>query len=1026
MLMLFLSLLVVGGVAWHGIPLQLLPEGADPPFLYVWLSYPNASPVENLERIGVPVEELLWTIKGVKLIQSRSRDTGCGIFIEFSQTADMNVAYLAVRDRLERVRPELPDDLRYIYIWRWSESDNPILYFTISITGNYENPYRLVTEEVVKKIERVDGVAKVEVWGGNEKMIRIEFILDRLKAYNIEIGSLMEELRRADFAIASGSVYDGDRELMLRADGRISNLEQLGDLPIQGAALHLKDIAEISYSEPRVNWIQRIGRKEGIEIGVYKTADANTIILSEELAQVVNDIAGMPYMAGMHFDVLFDQGEYITQSLSNLQEAGIWGALFAVIVLFLFLRRLRMTLFITLAIPLSLLTTVTCLYFMGWSLNIITLSGLMICVGLVVDNAIVVVESIHTSRQQGLSHRKAAVAGAHEVALAITLATLTTIVVFLPLMLMSGDRMLAFFLKRIGMPVIFALLTSLVAALLFIPLAVNRFALSGESQEPVLIKKGSYKIEKLVRWVLNHRADTFLIMTLLLASISIPMQKVVSTDQEQGNINDLQFSLRFPAYYSLEAVDSTMCYFEDQLYARAEEYNIKTVLTGFRRGYGRIEVFMQDEKDRLWLVQGLRRITRRLGLWKLPVLERREIIKDLKEWLKPPPDVEMFTSWSSGEGEEDAVHVTVYGEDTKKLLVIAEDVKRRLVRLEGALSVDIDLETAADEVIIQFNRDNTSRFGVDPFQASFGLISLMRGVNLPDIRIDGYDISAVVELREEDRATLAQVMNLPVNGDGGEVIRLDDVAAVSYGRGLGQITRENRRTRIRIKITTTEDDLKKLSKSIDASLAGLALPPGYEWNKGRRFVDIEEAGKERNQSWMLALMFVFLVMGALFESFTLPWCVIVTVPFSFFGVWWFLLITGTQFGLMAGIGVIILIGVVVNNAIVLVDRVNKLRQEGMERDEALAVASRQRFRPIAMTALTTIMGLVPMSVGDAALIGIPYAPMGRAIIGGMLTATVTTPIIVPLAYSLIDDFQLWIKRYVHSMKSVKEKERNLR
>ena len=1022
MLMVFISMLVVGVVVWLRIPLKLLPEGVDPPFLYVYLSYPNSSPIENQERIGIPVEEALWTVKGIKRINSRSRNNSCGMLLEFNQTVDMDVAYLSIRDRLERVRPELPDDLRYIYIWRWSDSDEPILYISISITGNYDDPYRLVEEEVVKRLERVDGVAKVDIWGGNRKMIRIEFILDRLKAYNVDIGRLMRELNNADFALAGGNVTDGSHEFLVRASGRLKSLEDLRNLPVFSSDLHLGDIAEISYSAPRRTWIQRVGRQEAIEIGVYKEADANTIELSRELREILSEISGFPHLAGMQFDCLFDQGEYISKSLNNLQQAGLWGAFFAVIVLFLFLRRLRMTLFITLAIPLSLLTTVIVLYFMGWSLNIITMSGLMICVGLVVDNAIVVVESIHTSRQQGMSHRQAAVAGAHEVGLAITLATLTTMVVFLPLMLMSGDRMLAFFLQRIGGPVIFALLASLMMALLFIPLAVHRFALSGTTSEPKLIEKGSFKIEQVVRWVLAHRGDTFLILILLMISISIPMQKVVSTDQENSNINDLRFSFRFPPYYNLTAVDSTMANYENELYERAEKYNIKTVVTGFRRGYGRMRVFMNAAGDRLWFMQGLRRLAKKTGLLKTTRMDRDEIIEDIKEWLEPPPDVEMHTSWSSGENEEDVSYVTVYGDDTRKLLEIAEDVKRRLQLIPEAFSVDIDLETSIDEVRIRFDREKTSRFEVDPLMAATGLISLMRGVRLPDIRMDGYDIMAMVELREEDRETLAQVMNLPVTGGKGEVIRLDDIAGVGYDRGLGQINRENRRTRIRLKITTGEDDLHELSKSIDASLTGLSLPPGYEWGKGSRFEAIEDAARERSQAWMLAVMFVFLLMGALFESFLLPWCVIVTVPFSFFGVWWFLFLTGTQFGLMAGIGVIILIGVVVNNAIVLVDRVNKLRAEGVERNEALAVASRQRFRPIVMTAMTTIMGLVPMAVGDASLIGIPYAPMGRAIIGGMLTATITTPIVVPLTYSLIEDFKLWVSGYISTVSFPRRRE----
>lgn len=1013
-MMLFLSLLVVGVVAWFGIPLQLFPAGFDPPFLHIWMSYPNASPIENQERIGIPTEEHLWTVKGVKRIRTRSNSDGCSIRIEFIQSVDMNVAYQAVRDRLERLRPEIPDDLRYIYIWRYSESDDPILWFGISVIGSYDDPYRLISEGVVKKLERVDGVAKVEMWGGTPKMVRIEFILDRLKAYKVDIVNLMRELRGADFALACGSIDDGEQELLIRVDGRIKSLDDLINLPIRGSSLSLGDVGSVTYSEPQRRWIQRIGGEEAVEVGVFKVSDANTVELSAKVKKIIEEIAATPEMGGLQFDILFSQGEYIEQSLNNLKEAGIWGALFAIAVLFFFLRRLRMTLFITMAIPISLLVTVTCFYFMGWSLNIITLSGLMLCVGLVVDNAIVVVENIHTSQQQGISRKQAAISGAHEVGLAITLATMTTMVVFLPIMFMSGDRMQAFFLKRIGMPVIFALLASLMTALLFIPLAVNRISILSASKEHALITKSTHFVEKTVRWLLVNRGHTLLVMILLLGSIAIPLQKVISTDQESGNINDVYLSFRFPAYYSIEAVDSVMTNYEEQVYARADKYRVKTVVTGLRRGYGRMRIFIHSKKDRLWFSEGLTRVAKKLRLMKTATLEHKEIVEDIKEWLEPPPDVDMRANWRRSR-EEDAVYVTVYGEDTEKLLGIANDLKRRIELIPEALTVDIDLESSSDEVHIHFDRERTSRTGVDPFLAATGLVNLMRGVSLQDLRMDGHEIAASAELREADRKTLAQVMNLPVTGSRGEVIRLDDVAGVKYGRGLGSITRENRRTRMRLEIATTEDDLEKLSDAIDASLSGMSLPADYEWSKGERFRSLEEASRERNQSWMLAVMFVFLILGALFESFLLPWCVIITVPFSFFGVYWFLYLTGTQFGVMSGIGVIILIGVVVNNAIVLVDRVNRLRNQGMARDDALAIAARQRFRPIAMTALTTIMGLFPMAVGDANLIGIPYAPMGRAIIGGMLNATVTTPIIVPLVYSFIDDFKNWFGRYAKSV-----------
>ncbi|MBT7617683.1 MAG: efflux RND transporter permease subunit [Calditrichaeota bacterium] len=1015
MIMLFLSLVVLGVVTWFGIPVQLLPGGFNTPFLRVWLAYPNASPVENMERIGVPVEESFWTIKGVKRIHTRARSNGCSIRMEFGQDIDMDVAYLEARDRLERVKPELPDDFRFSYIYRYSESDQPILYFGISVTGDYEDPDRLVEEEVVKPLERIDGVAKVEMWGGNAKMVRIEFELDKLQKHNVNVSALMRELRNADFAVAGGKISDGGRELLVRADGRISSLDELRMLPVKGPNIRLQDVAEVSYSPRKRSWIQRIDRRKAIQIGVFKESEANTVATADELRKALSTISAAPILGGFDFNILFDQGKLITDSLNNLMMAGLWGGFFAVLVLIYFMRRLRMTLFITLAIPISLMVTVTALYFMGWSLNIITLSGLMICVGLVVDNAIVVVENIQTLKQKGYSNLNAAVEGGTEVGLAITLATLTTAVVFLPLILMSGNRMMAFYMLRIGMPVIIALVASLFVALLFIPLAVNHFALSKKSSPNRWIEAGSRRIGSLVGWVLNHRRDTVLILLLMLSSTSIPMKYVVSTDEEEGNINDFQLRFLFPAYYSHARIDSTLNWYEDYLFDKKEDYDIKTVVTGFRRGYARMQVFLEEPEKKIWFINALQSTGRRLHIYKPEKLTRKEIIEEIKEKLEPPPGVEMFTSWQR-RGEEDAVHVSIYGEDTKKLLDLSNDVRIRLEKIEGVVSVETDLESSAEEIQVRFNPEETARYNVDPAQTAYGLNSLIRGVNLPDIIFNGHEIAMLAELREEDRASLVQLLNLPVAGDVGTQVKIGDVADVSYDRGIGEIHRDNGRTRIRLKVVTTEEDIHKFSRRITNVLADMNFPTGYEWGKGHRFQSVEDATEERSQAWLLAITFVLLLMGALFESFFLPWAVIVTVPLSFFGVWWMMLVTGTQFGVMAGIGAIILIGVVVNNAIVLLDKVNRLIKQGVPRDEALKLAAELRFRPILLTALTTIMGLLPMAMGSASLIGIPYAPMGRAIIGGMLTATITTPIVVPLVYSLIDDLKIRFQSFVSDLK----------
>ncbi|MBM3325539.1 MAG: efflux RND transporter permease subunit [Calditrichaeota bacterium] len=1057
--MLLISLVVVGFVSWWAIPLRLLPEGLNPPFLWLWIGYPNASPEENQEQIARPIEELLWTVKGIKEINARCHSNGVNMWLEFTQSADMDVAYLQVRDRMERARAELPSDLRYYRIHRYSENDEPIIYFGISITGHYDDPYRLVEEEVVKPLQRIDGVAAVEMWGGQSKQVRVELQLDRLKALNVNIGEVVRRLRQADFAVSAGSIEDGGTRYFVRIDERLNNLEKLEQLPIGTAksynlnsaqpagmniadelsaqfsddagvenppiVIYLKDIARISYSAPPMQWIQRIGRRDAIQMGIFKQSEANTVELCQHLNAVIDEMEDNPHLKGLKFEVLFDQGKFIRNSLNNLIDSGLWGGLFAIIVLFYFLRRVRMTVFVAAAIPVTILATVIYLYFIGWSLDVITLSGLMICVGMVVDNAIVVTENIHTRKSHGDEARTAALVGAQEVALAITLATGTTMVVFLPIMLMSGDRIFSFYMLRIGMPVIVSLAASLLVALLFIPLAVQRFSgldrsHNGKSKSSdfnpptkvTFIERVGQSVEHLVRQVLNNRSNTLIILLLILGTTALPMSQTIHTDEEEGNINDFHLRMRFPVYYTLAQIDSVMRNLERQLYAKADRYDVRTVVTGCRRGFGRMRVFLNEAPDMNWIETVGFKIKRLATLKKNRPLERKDVIKELKDSLKVPPGVQLFTSWRRGVGDENAEYVSVYGEDNQRLLEIVSDIETRLTQIPKVITIEPDLETAAEEIQIRFDRDLTARYGIDPAVAAIGVSSLIRGVDFSDIWLDeaGVRVPLHIELQESDRATYDQLLNLPVSSRRRTSARLGDVAQVQFQRGLGEITRENRRTRIRIKITSAEDNPKRFGEQLDAALASLTLPTGYEWSKGRRFRDIEEQGKQQQQAWLLAAVFVMLLMGALFESFILPWSVIVTVPFSFFGVWWTLWLTGTQFGIMSAVGVIVLIGVVVNNAIVLVDHINRLRRAGLQRDDALAVGARERFRPIAMTALTTICGLLPMAFGSANLVGIPYAPMGRTIIGGLLTATISTPLVVPLIYSYLEDMQEWVKK----------------
>ncbi|TFH01976.1 MAG: efflux RND transporter permease subunit, partial [Calditrichales bacterium] len=437
-LMSLAALFVVGYIAFSQMAVELMPAGFSNPFLGVYVPYDNSNPREVEEQIAKPVEEQIRTISGVERVTSNSQTNGCWTFVRFVQDTDMDLAYSMLRDRMDRVKAELPDDVERIYIRKWSEDDNPILWIALTESGEYEDPFYVVEQHIKKPLEKIDGVANVEVWGADEKEVMILVNQDKIRSYKINLYEIIQRLRQDNFAISSGFVSEGPQKIFVRSLGKFSNLEEIRNLPIRGANLRLKDIADVNYDVPERRWKQFIDGKKAISLGIFKESMANTVDLTDHVKQFFDEtIKNDPRLKGFKAEILFNQGSFIKESIDNLESAALWGGFFAFAVLYFFLRRFRMTLIVSLAIPLSILITMTTMYFIGWTLNLITMMGLMVSVGMVVDNSIVVLENIYAKRAAGSDNRSAALWGTSEVALAVTMATMTTVVVFLPLILMN-------------------------------------------------------------------------------------------------------------------------------------------------------------------------------------------------------------------------------------------------------------------------------------------------------------------------------------------------------------------------------------------------------------------------------------------------------------------------------------------------------------------------------------------------------------------------------------------------------------
>jgi hydrophobic/amphiphilic exporter-1 (mainly G- bacteria), HAE1 family len=725
----------------------------------------------------------------------------------------------------------------------------------------------------------------------------------------------------------------------------------------------------------------------------------------------------------MKFDVFFDQGKEVRDAIGNLEEAGLWGGMFAAIIIYIFLRTPRMTGILTLSIPLSLLCTVVVLFFIGWTLNMATMMGLLLAVGMVVDNAIVIVENIYRKRQEGVEATTASIHGAGEVGLAVVMSTCTNIIVFLPLMLMGGVGEMAFWMLRIGVPVIVSLAASLFIALVFVPLAAQRLSRGRHHEElrPVRWMRERYVVA--LRWVLHHRVNATLLV-LIAAGITwhwystTPLQRPnyyqgISGGGSSDSTMWLYFEL--PSGGTLESADEFFGTFEAFLRENKERYNVTRIESRFRYNNGQVQMKFREDPNKAWYRSAWNSFLISMK-WRTPPMDRLAIETDIKEKFRFPPGVNArsLQRGSSSGAQEANMSISLYGEDTTTLISLAEEAVRRLRLIPGLVSVDTDQERGGNELRIQLDRDRARRLGINPQAIQTNISNTMRGSEVGRFNAeDGREMRVYAQLGDVDRAGLDDLRSMTFRTDGGVEVPLESIASLDVAKTLGQIQREGRQTIMRVTARAPRVDSRGLFAAVDKAMEGFDMPRGYRWDKGS-FYNPNESDAQMQFALWLAVIFVFLLMGILFESFVLPLAVVTAVPFSFLGVYWMLHFTTTPFDNMAKIGIVILVGVVVNNAIVLVDMANRLRAAGQSRFDALMDAGRHRFRPILMTTLCTVSGLIPMAVGNSKIGGMPYAPLGRTMIGGLLASTLLTLVIVPLFYTFLDDLREHTARLMRS------------
>ena len=1020
--MILLSILVVGYIAYTRIAIALHPEGYEGNQLHISVQYPNASPRDIEEKITRKIEDIIGTVPDVKRVSSYASTGFSYVRVEFQTGTNLRAAYAALSDRMDRVKPTLPDDVDRIWVRRFDQNDQPMMNLVAQLPPGMDDAAYRLENFVRPALQRIEGVGNVDIWGIQGREVQVELLDERLRSHRIDVPQMVNALRSQNFSLSGGYVFESGKKIYVRSLGRFTSVEEIGSIIIDPTnRLRLSDVANVSFRLPRRDWVYRVDRQPAVGIQVTRESTGNIERISRDVRETLVKLREMPQLAGIKFDVFFDQGKEVRSAIANLEEAGLWGGMFAALIIYVFLRAPRMTAILTMSIPLSLLCTLVVLFFMGWSLNMATMMGLLLAVGMVVDNAIVIVENIYRHRQQGVEATAASIGGAGEVGLAVVMSTCTNIVVFLPLMLMGGAGEMAFWMLRIGVPVIASLIASLFIALVFVPLAAQRLSRGHQHPELKLIVWLRARYLKALSWVLTHRIETVMIVLLAMGSIYYPynnLPRSFNSGMGRGGDNSSSMSLHFelPSGGTLEQADEFFTKFEVFLQGQKERYNVERIETRFRYNYGRFQLKFKENTNTAWYAAAWDSLTQTgpyrwfVGLFGVtvppPPMDRIAIEADIKERFEIPPGINArsLQRGMGGAQQDSAISISLYGDDTTTLLALAEEAVRRLRLIPGLLSVDTDSERGGQELQIQLDRDRARQMGVNPQSISSSISNTMRGVEVGRFNNnEGRELRVFAQLGDADRTGLDDVRSMTFRTDNGIEVPLESLAALNVTKTMGQIQRDARQTIVRITARAPRQDSRTLFTAIDKAMDGFEMPRGYRWDKGNWNSGNED--REMMFPLILAVVFVFLLMGILFESFILPFAIMIAVPFAGLGVYWTLFLTKTPLDMMARIGIVILVGVVVNNAIVLIDMANRLRAAGKTRFDALMEAGRHRLRPILMTTMCTVSGLIPMAVGNSKIVGMPYAPLGRTMIGGLIVSCFLTLVIVPLFYTLLDDLR---------------------
>lgn len=994
--MVFLIIITLGTLSFRFLPVDLLPA-IELPELSVQVSYPNVGPEEIELLITEPLENALSIVPDVERMTSFSREGSASVSLRFAQGVDIDLISNDVREALDRVRRSLPDEADAPRINRFNPDDQPIVVIGAQSTLDMMELTRILERDLARRFEQIPGVGAIDIWGGINREIRVEVSRDRLLASGLTMNDISSAISRENSTLPGGNVQRGLSDLYVRSRGEYDNVQEVRDTVIRnvnGVPIRVGDLAEVSLDRRDIGRFVEINETPMLRLGIRKQSGSNTVAVAQEIRREAERIS--QERPDINMIVIQDQSQFIQQSIDNVRNSALWGGMLTVIVLLAFFRNGSITLVISVAIPIAIISTFGLLYFGGLTLNQMSFGGLALGVGMIVDNAIVVIENIVRLRKGGASKMHAAAEGTRQVTGAVIASTLTTLVIFLPVLFMQTTTGAMY--QELALVVAFSLICSLFVAITLVPMLASRFLTVVPDGERTGAVPGNERVleamencyEGILVWALQHRMVVVLSTIALLGAALFGTRYLSYELSPQAQADSIRIRMSMDQGTNIAILHSYLMEMDTVVQAILPPQDVLHYLRDVSNGSAEIEIQLVPQGERSMNADALADFLR---------ARVQQAIPGMRVQVRAQSGMGFMSRMMGSSGGDDAVQIELRGYDLDQAVEVAQAVQQRVELIPGIADVNLSRLEGRPEQNIRFDRERMASLGISVADVSRAVQASIGGSRAGVFRDRGEEIDIVVRLRQEDRLNVQDIDNISIRASNGQVVPLSSLVTSSYDRGPTDIRRIDgqRVTFINANLQSGEA-LGDAVDRIRADLAQMPLPDGFSLVYGGQYEEQQRAQRDFVMAIVMALALIYMVMAAQFERYLDPLIVMLSVPLAIVGVVPMLLATGTTLNMQSFMGLIMLIGIVVNNAILLVDYINMMRRdEGMDLVPAVIKAGKLRMRPILMTTLTTVLGLMPLALG----IGVGaemQASLGRVVIGGLLASTLITLVLIPVVY----------------------------